>query len=57
MDLTFTKQVFFFKVVWVYGNWPICRSPILIKLYTFVVYNLRMCMKEYNPGTNIFQGR
>jgi len=28
--------------------------PILLKLYTVVVYHLRMCMKEDNPGpTNI----
>jgi len=29
---------------------------ILIKLYTVVVYDLRMCMKENNPGFNNSKG-
>jgi len=27
-------------------------EPIMMKLYTVVVYNLRMCMKEDHPGLN-----
>jgi len=46
----------------VFKNHPVCLSVIininssltdkliLMKLYTVVVYNLRMCMKEDNPG-------
>ena len=30
--------------------------PVLIKLYTVVVYNLRMCMKENNPVRTYFKG-
>ena len=36
-------------------------EPILMRLYTVVVYNLRMWMKDYNPGLKIvgkvIQGR
>ena len=28
---------------------------ILIKLYTFAVYNLKMCIKEDNPSQNYFK--
>ena len=32
--------------------------PILLKLYTVVVlYHLRMCTKEDNPGLKKYQGR
>ena len=30
-------------------------EPILVKLHTVTVYNLRMCMKEDNPGPNYFK--
>ena len=30
--------------------------PILLKLYTVVVYHLRMCMKEDNPGLKNIKG-
>jgi len=29
---------------------------ILIKLYTVVVFNLRMCIKKNNPGWKYFKG-
>jgi len=29
---------------------------ILVKLYTVAVCELRMCMKEDNPGPNYFKG-
>jgi len=29
---------------------------MLMKFCTVVVYDLRMCMKEDNPGPNIFEG-
>jgi len=31
-------------------------EPVLMKLYTCVVYGLRMCMKEDNPSPNCFKG-
>jgi len=31
-------------------------DSILMKLYTFAVYNLRMCMKESNPGQKNIKG-
>ena len=53
----------------VYRNYPVCLSgivscksysswadeSILMKLYTVAVYNLRMCMKEDNPGPYYFK--
>ena len=29
---------------------------VLMKVYTIVVYNLRMCMKKDNPGPKYFKG-
>jgi len=31
-------------------------KPILMKLYTVVVYDLMMCMKVNNIGLNTFKG-
>ena len=49
-----------------YRNHPVCRSckcnsaltdkPILLKLYTVAVFNLRMCLKEDNPCLDFFKG-
>ena len=34
------------------------NEPVLMKLYSFVhlVYDLRMCVKEDNPGPKYFKG-
>ena len=55
---------FYQRKGWFY-SWDLLSSStdelILMKLYTAVVYNLRMCMIEENPGINIsreiIQGR
>ena len=31
-------------------------ESILTKLYTIIVNDLKMCMKEYNPSQNYFKG-
>ena len=31
-------------------------DKVLMKLYTIVVYNLRMCMRKDNPGPKYFKG-
>ena len=33
-------------------NSSLTEEPILMKLYTVAVYNVKMCIKEDNPGLN-----
>ena len=35
---------------------PNTDEPILMKIYTVAVYNLRMCMEEVNPGMKYIKG-
>jgi len=37
-------------------NSPLTNEPILMKLSTSTVYDLRMCMKENNSCANFFTG-
>jgi len=37
-------------------NFSLMDASVLMKLHTVVVYNLRMCMKEDNPGPTYFNG-
>jgi len=37
-------------------NFTLTDEAIQMKLYTVEVYDLRMCMKEGKPRSNMFQG-
>ena len=36
-------------------NSSLTDEPILMKLYTVIVYDMKMCMKKENPDSNYFK--